>query len=174
MKQHIREQMLLLRKQLNQDLKQKYDQAIVQKIRNDQAYQDAHVIGIYMPMRYEINILDLLKDQKTFVIPKVEKNDLKFYIYNQHVSLTPSTFGVLEPKDDSHLFGEQIDYMIVPALAISKDMYRIGYGKGFYDRYLIKNRPKKVVGVIYPFQYIESFKVDEHDQALDQIFIGDL
>ncbi len=174
MKQYIREQMLLLRKQLNQDLKLKYDQFIIKKIRNDQAYKEAQVVGIYMPMRYEIDILELLKDQKTFVIPKVETNDLKFYRYDRHVLLAPSTFGVLEPKDNNYPFDQQIDYMIVPALAISKDMYRIGYGKGFYDRYLIKNRPKKVVGVVYPFQYIESFEVDAHDQVLDQIFIGDL
>jgi 5-formyltetrahydrofolate cyclo-ligase len=67
---------------------------------------------------------------------------------------------------------EGIDYMIAPALAISNDLYRLGYGKGYYDQFLIKSRPNVVVGVIFSFQRLEDVPHDDYDQKLDDIIEG--
>jgi len=80
---------------------------------------------------------------------------------------------VMEPMEGD-IVDLEIDYMIVPALAILKSGYRIGYGKGYYDQFLKRIRPHRAVGVIYGFQEIDSFEIAEHDQPLDAYYTGRL
>jgi 5-formyltetrahydrofolate cyclo-ligase len=104
----------------------------------------------------------------------MDQDAMVFVKYHLNMKLEPSKFGVLEPSKSEKIYQEKIDYMIVPALAISKDKHRIGYGKAYYDQYIGKNRPTKIVGVIYPFQEISSFDHEQHDQKLDGYFKGEL
>lgn len=171
MKAHIRRQMIDMRKQLTPEEKQSFDQRIVASIRKDERYQNAKTIALFYPMMHEIDLRALLKDKKIFLFPKVIGNDIKFYTYHSDTRFVKSVFGVYEPEGDTP-FLENIDYMLVPALAIDKQGYRIGYGKGFYDRYLMNNRPKTVIGVIYPFQYIENIDYSPFDQKLDDCVKG--
>lgn len=161
-----------LRKTLNPETKKIYDQSIVDQIRKDQDYIDAKIVSIFIPMNHEIDLLDLIKDDKIFLIPRVDLNDMVFVKYEKDMEFVKSSFGVKEPNQDVSIYEGQIDYMVTPALAISKDLYRIGYGKGFYDRYIQKVRPKKVMGVIYPFQEIEKIEYDQYDQKLDGYIKG--
>ena len=64
---------------------------------------------------------------------------MEFYVYHKNMKWTKSSFGVMEPHDEEQMYRDSIDLMIVPALAISKDRSRVGYGKGFYDRYIKKS-----------------------------------
>jgi 5-formyltetrahydrofolate cyclo-ligase len=166
-KKEIRIEMMNQRKSLNDLDKKKLDTKIIESIRNDRDYQTSKIVAIYYPMQDEINLLELTNDDKIFVIPKVKTNEIHFYLYQKNEKLIQSKFGVMEPLE-SKIMDDSIDYMIVPALAVSKDLYRIGYGKGFYDRFLNRNRPKHVVGAIYDFQEVSSFQTNEFDQKLDR------
>jgi len=166
-KKEIRIEMIKKRKALSDFDKKKLDSKIVDAIRNDDDYKKALCVAIYYPMDDEINLLELTQDDKIFVIPKVVKNQIHFYQFHNKTQLIQSQFGVMEPKE-TQLMDEKIDYMITPALAISKDLYRIGYGKGFYDRFINRNRPKHVIGAIYDFQEVLSFETNEFDQKLDR------
>lgn len=167
MKKELREWMIQKRKSINPEDKNILDQKIVREIRLDSNYKKSKCVAIFYPMANEINLLPLLKDDKIFVLPKVIKNEIHFFEFNQDTELFKSHFGVMEPNA-SIIMDEKIDYMITPALAISKDLYRIGYGKGFYDRFLMRSRPTHVVGVIYDFQEVEKIETNEHDQKLDR------
>jgi 5-formyltetrahydrofolate cyclo-ligase len=165
-KASIRKIMLEKRMTLSKDDIHTKSLQLVDLIRSDAKYQKAHVIAIYYPMRGELDVLDLMKDtDKMFCFPKIDRNDMHFYAVNQYTIFEQSKFGVMEPTNGSTV--ESMDYMIVPAIAMSKDKYRIGYGKGYYDRYLATHTIGHTVGVIYDFCEIRSFDVDPHDQALD-------
>lgn len=166
MKKDIRKQMIEKRQSLSLQEKERFDQAIVTSIRKDSRYQMASTVALFYPMSCEIDVRELLKDDKIFLFPKVEGNHIKFYPYQENMRFTKSAFGVYEP-DEGKPYEKQIDFMIVPALAIDYACHRIGYGKGFYDRYLYLQRPKTAIGVIYPFQLVDYIEINEHDQVLD-------
>ncbi len=111
------------------------------------------------------------KTEKKFAFPKVESDGIHFYLYEQDTEFIKSKFGVMEPVQGV-LVDDQIDYMLAPALAISKDLYRIGFGKGYYDQFLSKFRPATVIGVIYDFQEVETIPYDPYDQKLDGYMKG--
>ncbi|MFU8793043.1 MAG: 5-formyltetrahydrofolate cyclo-ligase [Acholeplasmataceae bacterium] len=166
-KKAIREMMLTKRDALSPDEVLKKSQALVQIIKASKLYQNAQTVGLFYPMRNEIDLRELLHDHdKTFFFPKVEGHMLQFYEVDNQTAFAKSAFGVLEPMDAKPI-DQSIDYLIVPALAISKDKHRIGYGKGFYDRYIESHPHAYTVGVIYDFQEIETMKADAHDQALN-------
>lgn len=166
--------MIEQRKSLDINTKGILDQSLINQIRNDQDYLDAKTVAIYIPMKHEVNLLDLVKDDKLFLIPRIDHDEMSFVSYDKDMKFNISKFGTSEPNNDIESYVKKIDYMIVPALCISKELHRIGYGKGYYDRYISKQRPKKIVGVIYPFQEIDTFDQELHDQKLDGYFKGEV
>jgi 5-formyltetrahydrofolate cyclo-ligase len=170
-KSELRKALLQKRALMTQEDVRLKSQKIVDQVRNDARYKHAKKVAIFYPMGTEVNLLDLLKDEKVFLFPRVEKDGIHFYPYHKDMTFIRSKFGVLEPsgtvnEDDS------IDFMLAPALAISKELYRIGYGKGYYDQFLSKHRPKTVVGVIYDYLNKITFDHDAHDQKLDDVIEG--
>jgi len=144
---------------------------IIKKIQEDPNYQKSSLIAIFYPMEREVNLLGLLQDEKKYCFPKVTKDGLHFYLYDPNQTFIISKFGVMEPEG-GEIVDDQIDYMCAPALSISSELYRVGYGKGYYDQFLEKYRPKYVVGVIFDFQELEKFTYDSHDQKLDYYIKG--
>jgi len=141
---------------------------IISKIRLDKNYQKAHVVGIYMPTKNEIDLTDLLKDDKVFCVPKIINKGLLFSKISDDTKFKSAKFNILEPVNIEEV--TEIDYLLVPAIAIFNN-HRLGFGGGYYDKFLVRYRPKHVVGVIYDFQEVE-FEVDSHDQKLDYYFKG--
>lgn len=164
--------MIQKRNHINDEAIKKQSLSIIEQIKKDSDFINAQSVAIFYPMAKEVDLLGLLEDKnKTFYFPKVENQVIRFYPYDQKTVFIKSAFGVLEPKGNTESY-EAIDYMLAPALAISNDFYRIGYGKGFYDRYLKMHRPKKVMGVIYDFQKLDTIPHDEYDEKLDGYFKG--
>jgi 5-formyltetrahydrofolate cyclo-ligase len=141
---------------------------IVNQIREDINYQKSNIVGIYLPIKNEVDIRKLLNDDKTFCVPKIVNNEIFFTKIDDKTEYQVGKYNILEPINLEVI--DEIDYLIVPAIAIYNN-YRLGFGGGYYDRYLHKYRPKYVVGVIYQFQEIE-FDVRSHDEKLDYFFKG--
>lgn len=112
-------------------------QKLVDKIRQNDDYINAKNILIYYPKVYEINFLALLNDDKCFYLPKVNGKDLFVCPYKCGDILKKSDFNIEEPCSEP-VDGIIIDLAIVPALAVDKKNIRLGYGGGFYDRFLAK------------------------------------
>lgn len=104
----------------------------------------------------------LRRDGKSVFLPRVEGKDMVAVTYGH---MRKGAFGIEEPTGQA--FEGNIDVTVIPLIAVNKRGYRIGYGKGFYDRYL-KNRDTVKVGLCYSFQ-IADFKEDEWDVPLDYI-----
>lgn len=173
-KKEIREKMILLRKNQSIEDKRMKNQSIIEQIKHHEKFIKANTVSIFYPMQDEINLLELLKTDKTFLFPKVIQSDMEFYIYHKDMKWEKSSFGVTEPANQEHIYKDSIDLMIVPALAISKDKSRVGYGKGFYDRYIKNHDIKYTMGVIYDFQEVEHIETTSLDQRLDTYIKGSL
>ncbi|MEF9920942.1 MAG: 5-formyltetrahydrofolate cyclo-ligase [Erysipelotrichaceae bacterium] len=164
-KQIIRKAILKQRKLLSKDaIEAKSTQVIKQLIPYLKEYK---CIAIYMACNGEVDLSPLLKSDYDFVIPRVEGNEMNFYEYHQD-QLIESSFHILEPTNTIKIKKEQIDCMIIPLVAFDLNKNRIGYGKGYYDRYLHKH-DFKTIGVAYDFQQVASIPLDQFDIPLDMI-----
>jgi 5-formyltetrahydrofolate cyclo-ligase len=172
-KKDIRKNMIRLRSIQKRGDKNLRDQHILKQITTHQKFISAKTVAIFYPMKNEIDLLKLLSYDKIFLFPKVNQDDLDFYIFDEHIEFEKSKFGVLEPTGN-HIHEDQIDLMIVPALAISKEFDRIGYGKGFYDRYISNHDIAYTLGVIYDFQELDHIDASPLDHKLDQYIKGSI
>ncbi len=164
-KKDIRKSLLVKRRDLSD-----ISEAIVSDIISSRILDDLKVIGIYYPLENEISVLNLLKvyKDKTFCFPKT--NDvISFYKENDLNNFSKAKFNVYEPTTSYFISRDEIEAFIIPCVGILKDKKRIGYGKGFYDRYLEGYKGLKI-GVIYKELNNIDLLGDPYDVVLDVIF----
>lgn len=152
------------RKKLNMQV---ISEQLVLKLCQTEEYQQAKNVMIFYPLKDEVNLLPLLKDKtKNFYLPKIDGQELLCCRYSEGDSLCESCFKTLEPISEPS--NTNPDLVIVPALAVDKQNYRLGYGGGFYDRFLAKTKCKKVVCL--PSQFVvETIFPNEFDIPVDKI-----
>ena len=102
-------------------------------------------LALYYPTSFEINVLKLLENQymnnKNILLPVIEENNrMNFFSWKKNQVLLVNKFGILEPQKTKFKIPNLI---LLPILAFDRNKYRLGYGKGFYDRYLNKYSKKK-------------------------------
>ena len=167
-KKEERKHALSLRKNLNKKDSSKY---VIDYIINNNVLDEYHNIGIYYPIGNEIDIMDLVKiyPNKNFYLP-ITKDEIFFVKYNFNDVLVDGLFNTKEPIGEI-IDRNLIDCFLIPCVAISKDNQRIGYGKGYYDRYL-NGYNKTKIGICYK----ESGNVDidlmDYDLRLDFKILG--
>jgi len=131
-------------------------------------------IGGYYPSNYEIddlNILDLL-EKKNFKVslPIIKKdNQMNFYSWSRNDPLKINKFGIPEPVSSKIFYP---DILLVPLVAYDSSLNRLGYGGGYYDRYIEKiEKIKKItkIGLAFSFQKISSIPINQYDKKLDFI-----
>ena len=129
-------------------------------------------IGGYYPYNYEIDdleILDLLeKKQFNISLPIIKKNNqMNFFKWSNNDPLKVNKFGIPEPVSSKIFYP---DILLVPLVGYDDNLYRLGYGGGFYDRYIEKiEKIKKVIkiGLAFSFQKIKSIPTSKYDKKLD-------
>ena len=135
------------------------------------------IIAGYYHANFEVNVIDFLKivakkNKISIALPVIhEKNKMTFNLWKLHEPLYINNFGILEPKKNS----QQVypDIILTPLLTFDKNLNRIGYGKGYYDRALKKIKKKKKIisiGVAYSFQEYKNIPINKHDVKLNYIF----
>ena len=131
-------------------------------------------IGGYYPSNYEIDdldILDLLEKKNLKVsLPIIKKdNQMNFYSWSRNDPLKINKFGIPEPVSSKIFYP---DILLVPLVAYDSSLNRLGYGGGYYDRYIEKiEKIKKVtkIGLAFSFQKISSIPINQYDKKLDFI-----
>lgn len=144
---------------------------VLMEIMQSKIINDNQHIGIYYPIGKEIDILSLVKKypNKKFYLP-VTKEELYFVPYTADTLLVQGPFHTKEPKGEV-IPREKITCFFIPCVAISKDNKRIGYGKGYYDRYLQNYKGIKV-GICYANSADLDVSCDDFDIELDYKFLG--
>ena len=147
----------------------------LQKLIRKKIKKEPVIIALYYPSNFELNILKVLDlkyfSGQTILLPVIEKNNLmKFYPWKKNDVLTVNEFGILEPIKTK---AKIPDVIMVPLLAFDKDKFRLGYGKGYYDRYLSKYikqyKDIMTVGVAFSFQKHHKIPINQNDVKLDFI-----
>src|SRR5690606_8126144 len=140
---------------------------------NCKEFKSARTGGAYYAFRSEVRT-DLIIERarslgKKVALPRVEGENLAFYELSSDNRLGTGRFGIMEPLPYSPV--NNIDLLVVPGGAFDKQGYRLGYGKGYYDRYLEKNKKtiSLCVGLAYSFQLLDCLPLREHDIRLDAI-----
>lgn len=125
------------------------------------------VIAVYLSLDDEVQtdelIRELLAKNKVVLFPKVFGDDLKFFRSDK---FEKSKFGVREPVDGEEYSKDKIDVMVVPGLGFDIKRNRLGFGKGYYDRYLSDFRGKKV-GVCFSSQVVMNLPTTCEDIQMD-------
>ena len=176
MKAELRKQVLQEMKAISQEQKQAMDQALTDQFLKHPFYQEAKVIATYLSFPHEFQTQELieqaLKDGKKVLIPKTyPKGRMDFVAYDPQ-QLVKTSFGLLEPQGDLAVVdASQIALIHVPGLAFTTEGYRIGYGGGYYDRYL-KHFPGHTLSTVYPCQ-IQDFIPEKHDIPVQEVLIDE-
>tara|TARA_B100001250_G_C19689652_1_gene739692 strand:- start:217 stop:762 length:546 start_codon:yes stop_codon:yes gene_type:complete len=132
------------------------------------------IIGAYFPINYEIDCLEILKKLEKsgnkISLPITEKkNKMDFFEWSFNKPLLIGKIGIPEPCTKKKVYP---DVLLVPLVAFDKYKFRLGYGGGYYDRYIQKiKKIKKIltIGISFSFQEVEKIPKNKHDQKLDFI-----
>ena len=176
MKSELRKQVLQEMKALPRQQKKAMHLALTDQFLKHPFYQEAKVIATYLSFPHEFQTQELieqaLKDGKKVLIPKTyPKGRMDFVVYNPQ-QLVKTSFGLLEPQGDLEVVDvSKIDLIHVPGLAFTTKGYRIGYGGGYYDRYL-KHFPGHTLSTVYPCQ-IRDFSPENHDIPVEEVLIDE-
>ena len=134
----------------------------------------AKLVGGYYPYYFEVDTLDILKNliRKKYEIslPRISKNNvMNFYKWSFNEPLLINNYGIPEPQEETIVYP---DILIVPLVAFDDHLNRLGYGGGYYDRYIAKVLKKKeviTIGLGYSFQKIQKLPYNKNDIKLNYI-----
>lgn len=137
-------------------------------------YKEAETVFAYMDCKNEVQtsevIAQCLRDGKTIAVPKVFGEIMKYYAITSENDLEEGYFGIREPK---HEFLQEMTaedgLMILPGVAFDTARHRVGYGGGFYDRYLEEHPHMKKIAFAFEFQVFDEVPHEAHDRKPEKI-----
>jgi 5-formyltetrahydrofolate cyclo-ligase len=175
-KQHIRQELLEKRRQMVETDYLKHSACIISRLQKMDSFKQAGIIHCYVSIneRREVNTHPLIKEMlsgpKTVVVPVMQMKEgwLKHVQLDHFEDLQPNRWQVPEPQSGEEIPPGQLDLILVPM--VGGDLYknRIGYGGGYYDRFL-KNADCPSVGLLFDLCLIEQVPVEPFDMPLTKI-----
>ena len=174
MKKTLRNQTIAAMKALPQTVKTQADEQLTQCLLELPAFQEAKTLATYLSFDHEVSTAGLIQAAlqlgKRVCVPRTyPQGQMEFVEYDPNI-LEKTRFGLLEPNEKGKLVDKsEIDLILVPGLVFQSKGYRIGYGGGYYDRYLA-DFAGKTVSTIYSIQQKE-FQPDAFDQAVQEVLV---
>ena len=174
MKKALRKQVLQELKSLSKEEKQSINDWLTDQFFQHPFYKEAKTIATYLSFPHEFQTAELIeqaqKDGKTILIPKTYPQGKMDLVLYEPEKLERNSFGLLEPKGNFSIIEPSlIDLIHVPGLAFNPSGYRVGYGGGYYDRYL-EHFPGPTISTIYPCQ-IQNFQPEHFDIPVEEVLI---
>lgn len=185
-KDEIRNRLMAARDSLPEEEKAGCDRRLREKLYASMQYQNCSNLFCYVSFRSEPDTYEIIKNAfeapKRVYVPRVMGREMQFYQIEDLKGLIAGSFGIAEPgpennrafiADKKAAFDEQrkTNLMLLPGLAFDFFGNRIGYGGGYYDRYLQAHRHTGfyLIALAYDFQLLDSIEAQEHDAAADMI-----
>ncbi len=174
MKNKLRKKIRNLRENLSIEEVLGKSERTCNKLIETNIYKNAKIIMSYMSIKNELNTQGLnakiLSDKKKLYLPVIDKK------YNMIVAreveklekISKGMYNIPEPSNGKIIDKNKIDLIIVPGLVFDKNGNRIGFGMGYYDRFL-KDYNGKTIGLCYKFQIVETIISEAHDEKLDML-----
>lgn len=174
-KQELRAYFRQKRQELDPAQKAEMDTAIVDRIAASPWFRRAKAILLYAPVKGEIDLVPLLRaarragKQVGFPRCDAETNTMQFFALLPGQKLLPGAYGIPEPPADAPLIeADRHTLCLVPAITFSADGHRLGYGKGYYDRFL-ETFPGVTVGALYSAFAVRTLPAEEHDRPVQYL-----
>lgn len=171
-KKEFRKEMLNLRGRLSDAQRQNCDEKIAFRVLEHPAYLQAKTIFIYYSVGDEISTMEIIDDAlrsgKTVCLPRCEtERQMSACVITSPADLTKETYGIPEPGDHCTVLApEQLELCIIPALACDRKGHRMGYGGGYYDRFLPKTTARKMA-LCAAERFFEVIPYEPHDICCD-------
>ncbi len=187
-KADLRAQMKKVRNDIPAETKEAENQAITNIILNTSLYESAAFILTYVSYGSEVDttalIRQAIRDGKKVYVPRILKNNtMDFFLCEDLGKLKRSSMGILEPEADPELLFPYTTHIsldsaencmiLVPGLAFDSKLGRIGYGGGYYDRYLSSFCKKMAIGMAFNEQIIDEVPMGQDDIAMDLVVTPD-
>lgn len=179
MKKDFRKQVIESRKNKDSEFISINSQIITEKLLSMDCIQQASTIMLYLDFNNEVKtdqlITKLISLRKTVTSPVTIKDERKLIPYeitNLKEGINIGAYGIREPNKDisNEIDVKNIDVLIVPAVAYDKNCYRLGYGGGYYDRFIEHLRDDAItIGIAFDLQLFDSIPKEEHDAQLNYI-----
>ena len=136
-------------------------------------YRNARTIYGYLPYNQEVRTVPMLeqalKDGKQVAVPKVYGDEMKFILMEDLSAVEKGYAGIPEPVADEPVACDETALVLMPGLAFDPKGHRIGYGGGFYDKFLAKEPNHPTLALCYDFQMLQELETEEFDIPVDQV-----
>ena len=138
-----------------------------------EAYKNAKTIYGYMPYNQEVRTVPMLeqalKDGKQVAVPKVYGDEMKFILMEDLSAVEKGYAGIPEPVADEPVACDEGALVLMPGLAFDPQGHRIGYGGGFYDKFLAKEPNHPTLALCYDFQMLPNLETEKFDVPVDLV-----
>lgn len=177
MKKTLRKETIAAMNRLPESVKTQADEQLTQRLLELPAFQDAKTLATYLSFDHEFSTAGLIQAAlqlgKRVCVPRTYlQGRMEFVEYDPDI-LEKTRFGLLEPNERGQVvYKSEIDLIHVPGLVFQSKGYRIGYGGGYYDRYL-EDFTGKTVSTIYSIQQ-GDFQPDTFDQAVQEVLVYEI
>lgn len=134
-------------------------------------YQNASTIYGYLPYNQEVRTVPMLeqaiRDGKRVAVPKVYGDEMRFIYLDDLSAVEKGYAGIPEPIADGPIADDPAALVLMPGLAFDREGHRIGYGGGFYDKFLAAEPDHPTLALCYEFQMLEHLQTEEFDVPVD-------
>lgn len=173
-KDDLRKHYKRLRLKMSEDKRNEKSKKIAERLFNLTAYKTAKSIMVYLSANGEVKtqdiILNALADGKRLYAPVCGINSsMEAVRFSSLDDLTAGKYGILCPKGSEKAKADEIDLIVVPGCVFGRNMHRIGYGKGYYDRFIRRAKNAKTVGVCFAEGLIFAVPAENYDMPLNFI-----
>jgi len=174
-KSALRKHLLEKRDATSAELRDIVSEKIHENLKKISSYTNSQNIACYFPIGSEVDthdiMLNILEQGKNLLLPKIVNNNIEFCIVPNLETLEKGSYEIMEPKDSSQRV-KKIDCMLVPTVGVSKFGYRLGYGRGYYDKFLSLTDTVKI-SLTYSKQIVKSIPSDSHDIKMNWVVTED-
>lgn len=172
-KKEIRRKILSERKAIDERTVEKCSGNVCKSVELLNSYACSENLCLYMPINNEVDVTPMidgaLKNGKKVWLPKVSGDEMEFYRYDRNTPLITGKYNIQEPDSEEMLIPDGKTLVIMPGAVFSEKKDRIGYGGGYYDKYLSRYPMCMTVAVCYDFQILDDIPAEDHDMRPQKI-----
>ena len=173
-KKEIRAEFKKRRREADEETLHEKSLQILERFRQLSAYKDASLLLAYVDAKREVETRLLMRcawdDGKKVAVPRVDGDGIMHFYYLRSLKdLEPGAFGIMEPRADCRICEPEEGLLLMPGVAFDEQGHRVGYGGGYYDRYLEKHPHLIHIALAFEFQIFPEVPSEKHDICPDLI-----
>lgn len=132
---------------------------------------DINKIFLYYSIKNELNVMDITNTDRNYIfaLPKISNDDMVFLKYDNKTVLSRNNYGIMEPSNKITVESDKKTLILIPSIALDMRGYRLGYGKGYYDKFIKNNKICIKMGIAMERFILNLLPNQKHDLKLNYI-----